>query len=131
MKIPILRLRNTLQASIQPDLTDQELSDFRANLVEKVVETEAAGVVIDVTTLDVVDSYMARVINEMAHMVRLLGSEVVVCGMQPSVALTLVEMGRQLVGVEAALDLDQGVEKLERLIAARDEPSATRASEEA
>ncbi len=131
MKIPILRLRNTLQASIQPDLTDQELSDFRANLVEKVVEAEAAGVVIDVTTLDVVDSYMARVINEMAHTVRLLGSEVVVCGMQPSVALTLVEMGRQLVGVEAALDLDQGVKKLERLIAARDEPSATRASEEA
>lgn len=119
MKIPILRLKDILLTSIQIDLTDQDALDFQSDVLNMVAKTEAKGIVIDIMALDVVDSYMARVLNDTANMVRLLGAEVVICGMQPAVALTLVEMGRELIGVEAALNLDQGVEKLYRLIARR------------
>lgn len=119
MRIPILRLGNILLTSIQIDLTDQEALDFQSDVLRTVAETEADGIVIDITALDVVDSFMARVLNDTASMVRLLGAEIVLCGMQPAVAMTLVEMGRELVGVETALNLDQGVEKLQRLIEER------------
>ncbi len=119
MKIPILRYGDTLLTSIQVDLTDQDALEFQADVLEMVRETEAEGIVVDITALDVVDSFMARVLNDTAEMVRLLGSEVVVCGIQPAVALTLTEMGR-LIGVDTALNLEQGMEKLQRLIKARD-----------
>ena len=120
MKIPILRYGDTLLTSIQVDLTDQDALEFQSDVLEMVRETEAEGIVLDITALDVVDSFMARVLNDTAEMVRLLGSEVVVCGMQPAVALTLTEMGRELIGVETALNLEQGMGKLQRLIGARD-----------
>ncbi len=119
MKIPILRYGDTLLTSIQVDLTDQDALEFQSDVLEMVRETEAEGIVVDITALDVVDSFMARVLNDTAEMVRLLGSEVVVCGMQPAVALTLTEMGR-LIGVDTALNLEQGMEKLQRLIGVRD-----------
>ena len=119
MKIPILRLKGILLTSIQVDLTDREVLEFQDELLAEVSRTEAQGVVIDVTALDVVDSFMARVLNETASMARTLGAEVVLCGIQPSVALTLTEMGRELIGVETALNLEQGVEKVERLLAQR------------
>ena len=90
MKIPILRLGRILLVSIQIDLTDNDAMQFQSDLVNLVAETEALGVAIDITALDVVDSYMARVINDTASMVRLLLAEVVICGIQPFVALTLV-----------------------------------------
>ncbi len=120
MKIPILRYRDILLTSIQVDLTDQDALEFQSDVLEMVRETEAEGIVLDITALDVVDSFMARVLNDTAEMVRLLGSEVVICGIQPAVALTLTEMGRELIGVETALNLEQGMEKLQRLIKARD-----------
>ncbi len=120
MRIPILRLENILLTSIQVDLTDQDALEFQADVLRVVKDTEARGIVVDITALNVVDSFMARVINDTAAMVQLLGTEAVVCGMQPAVALTLVEMGRELVGVETALNLDQGVEKLHRLIKERE-----------
>lgn len=120
MRIPILRLENILLTSIQVDLTDQDALEFQSDVLSVVKDTEAKGIVIDITALNVVDSFMARVINDTAAMVQLLGTEAVVCGMQPAVALTLVEMGRELVGVETALNLDQGVEKLHRLIKERE-----------
>jgi len=116
MKVPILRLGDILLTSIQVDLTDQDALDFQADVLETVVQTEARGLVIDITALDVVDSFIARVLNDTANMVRLLGAEVVISGMQPLVALALMEMGRALIGVETALNLEQGVEKLQRLI---------------
>jgi len=119
VKIPILRYGDTLLTSIQVDLTDQDALEFQSDVLEMVRETEAEGIVVDITALDVVDSFMARVLNDTAEMVRLLGSEVVVCGMQPAVALTLTEMGR-LIGVDTALNLEQGMEKLQRLIGVRD-----------
>lgn len=119
MRIPILKLKDTLLASIQTDLSDDDALQFQQDLVERSRDTEAAGVVIDITALDVVDSFMARVLNDTANMVRLVGSETVVCGMQPAVALTLIEMGRELVGVETALNLDQAVDRLDDLIGRR------------
>ena len=120
MKIPILRLRDILLTSIQVDLTDHDALDFQSDVLQRVTYTEAKGIVIDITALDVVDSFLARVLNDTATMVQLLGASAVVCGMQPPVALTLVEMGRELIGVETALNLDQAMVKLQRLIQERE-----------
>ena len=117
--IPILNFRGFLLTSIQVDLADQEVLDFQNDVLHKVAETEAKGILIDITAMSVVDSFMARVLNETAHMVLLLGAEVVICGMQPMVALALTEMGRELIGVETAFSLDQSMDKLEQLVAAR------------
>ena len=119
MKIPILKLKNVLITSIQIDLTDDEAIEFQTAVLGRVNETEANGIIIDITALDVVDSFMARVLNNTATMVRLLGAEVVLCGMQPSVAITLVEMGRELIGVETALNLDQAVDMINEMIKSR------------
>jgi rsbT antagonist protein RsbS len=115
-RIPILKFKNILLTSIQVDLTDKEALNFQADLLQMVAKTEARGAVIDISALDVVDSYMARVLADTATMVRLLGAEIVVCGMQPAVALTLIGMGRELDNVQTALNLDQGIEKLLRLV---------------
>jgi rsbT antagonist protein RsbS len=119
MRIPILRLERILLVSIQVDLTDNDAMQFQSDLVEQVAVIEALGVAIDITALDVVDSYMARVINDTASMVRLLGAEVVICGVQPFVALTLIEMGRDLLGADCAFNLGQGLEILKTRIATR------------
>ena len=119
MKIPILKLGDLLLTSIQEDLTDKDAIDFQSDLLRMTARSDAAGVVIDITALEIVDSYMARVLNDTANMVRLLGTEVVICGMQPSVALTLMEMGRELIGVEAALNLELGIAKVRELIESR------------
>ena len=119
MKIPILKLKDILITSIQIDLTDEEAIEFQTDVLAKVSETDAKGVIIDITALDVVDSFMARVLNNTATMVRLLGAEVVLCGMQPSVAITLIDMGRELIGVKTALNLDQAVDNINELIKSR------------
>jgi rsbT antagonist protein RsbS len=106
VRIPILRIKDILLTSIQVDLTDQDALEFQRDVLSRVSETEAKGVVIDISALDVVDSFLARALNDTANMARLLGTQVVICGMQPAVALTLIEMGRELVGVETVLNLD-------------------------
>lgn len=116
MKIPILRLGDVLLSSIQEDLTDRDALDFQGELLKEVTRTEAKGVVIDISAMDLVDTFLARALNDAATMVKLLGADVVLCGMQPAVSLTLVEMGRGLIGIEAALDLDQGVSRVRELI---------------
>ncbi|MCU0589734.1 MAG: STAS domain-containing protein [Syntrophobacteraceae bacterium] len=116
VKIPILKLGDILLTSLPEDLIDEQAMDFQGDILEKVRKTEARGVVIDITALQVVDSFMARIINDTANMVKLLGAEVVLCGMNPSVALTLVEMGRELIGVRSALNLEQGVVILRELM---------------
>lgn len=116
MNVPILRLGRLLITSIQIELSDEEALQFQSDVLERVQSEEAAGIVIDITALDVVDSFMARVLNETASMAGLLGTHAVLCGMRPAVALTLVEMGRELIGVHTALNLDQGVDRLNALI---------------
>jgi rsbT antagonist protein RsbS len=119
VKIPILRLGRILLASIQVELSDADAMQFQSDLVQRVSELEAMGVAIDISGLDVVDSYMARVINDTALMASLLGAEVVVCGMRPFVAMTLVEMGRGLIGADCVFDLEQGLKRLNERISLR------------
>lgn len=119
MRIPVLRLGKLLLTSIQIDLTDADALQFQDDLVRRIAEIEALGVAIDITSLDIVDSYMARVINDTASMARMLGAEVVICGVQPYVAMTLVEMGRALIGADCAFNLEQGLLMLKQRIALR------------
>ena len=119
MKIPILKLKNVLLTSIQVEMTDDDALEFQADVLQKIQQTEAQGIVIDITALEVVDSYLARILNDTATMARLLGAESVICGMRPAVSLTLAEMGRELIGVESALDLDQAMEMVEGMIVRR------------
>ena len=122
MKIPILKLGKILLTSIPEDLTDEDALEFQNSVLDKITATESSGIAIDVTALQTVDSFMARVINDTAKMARLLGAEVVLCGINPMVALTLVEMGRELIGVRTSLNLEQGVTVLRKLIDGNDTP---------
>ncbi len=119
MKVAILKLRGILLTSLHADMSDEDAAAFQDDVRRVVCDTEAEGLVIDVTAMDVVDSFMARVINDTAIEAGLLGAQVIVCGMRPDVALTLIEMGRELIGVEAALNLDQAFNRLETMVAER------------
>ncbi|KKG13228.1 anti-sigma factor antagonist [Methanosarcina sp. 2.H.A.1B.4] len=110
--MPILKVKNVLLSSIPGDLTDKEVLEYQAQLLNMLEKTEAIGVLIDITGMEIVDSFMARVINETANMAQIMGAKVVLCGMQPMVALTLVEMGRELIGVQTALNLGKGIDKI-------------------
>ena len=119
MRVPLLRLNaHTLIVPLHAEVDDEGVLSFQSDLTERVAQDQVRGVVIDVSALDVVDSYMARVLNDTARMLRILGACVVVCGVQPAVALTLVEMGRNLVDVPTAFNLERALLRLERLIAA-------------
>jgi len=126
MRIPILRLGDILLTSIQSDITDEHAMMLQADLLGQLERTRARGVVIDITALDVVDSYMARILAELAAMARLMGGEIVITGMNPMVAITLIEMGRGLSRVMTALNLEQGVEKLRRRLAEQGEEAEDR-----
>lgn len=125
MRIPILRLGNILLTSIQSDITDEQALTLQSDILTQLDQTQARGVVLDISALDVVDSYMARILSETARMARLMGGEVVITGMNPMVAVALIEMGRELIGVLTALHLEQGVEMLkERILAGEREEDA-------
>lgn len=109
MRIPILKFGRLRLTALQSDLTDEIVDSLQSDILQAMSMGEADGIVIDISALDVVDSYMVRLLSETARMVRLLGGEVVICGMQAAVALTLVEMGRTLTGVKTALNLEEGV----------------------
>jgi len=114
MRVPLLRLNaRVLIVPLHADVSDDDVIGFQRDLTERVASSEVRGVVIDVSALDVVDSYMARVLNDTARMLRLLGSSVVLCGVQPAVALTLVEMGRNLVDLVTAFNLERALVKLD------------------
>jgi rsbT antagonist protein RsbS len=118
MRIPILRLNaRVLIVALGADVSDDSVMDFQGQLTERVGTLQARGVVIDVSALDLVDSFMARVLNDSARMLRLLGAEVVVCGIQPAVALTLVEMGSRLVDVATTFTLERALARLDELMA--------------
>ncbi len=119
MKIAIPRLGRILLCAIQQDLSDDEALAFQSNLLETIAEVEALGVVIDISALDVVDSFMARVINDSSNMASLLGAEIIVCGIQPFVAMTLVEMGQNLLRANCTFNLEQGLKTLQTRIALR------------
>ncbi|MBI4408261.1 MAG: STAS domain-containing protein [Gemmatimonadetes bacterium] len=109
MRVPILKQGEYLIASIQSALTDQELSQLKDDLLDHAGRTRARGVVVDVTVLDVMDSFAARTLRSLAHMLDLLGAATVVVGIQPEVAFAMVQLGLTLEGVSTALDLEEGL----------------------
>ncbi len=122
MRVPILRLNaRVLVVALGADITDEGVMDFQAELCERTAGMHARGVVIDVSAVDIIDSFMARVLNDCAGMLRLLGAEVVLCGVQPAVALTLVEMGRNPVGLATAFNLERALIRLDELMASADQ----------
>ena len=112
MEVPILKQGPYLIASIQSALNDEDLRSLRDNLVQRVGRFRARGVIVDVTALDVMDSFASRTIRDMAHMIRLRGAETVIVGIQPEVAFAMVQLGLTLEGVATALDLEEGLEFL-------------------
>jgi rsbT antagonist protein RsbS len=112
MPVPVLKQGDVLIASIQSALTDRDLLQLKDELAEKVGHFRSSGVIIDVTALDVMDSFATRTLRGLAAATKLRGAETVIVGIQPDVAITLVELGLTLEGVETALDLEEGLETL-------------------
>lgn len=113
MAVPILKQGPYLIASIQSALTDADLLELRNALVELVGRYRSRGVIVDVTALDVMDSFASRTLRDMAHMIRLRGAATVIVGIQPEVAFTMVQLGLAL-NVATALDLEEGLAFLDR-----------------
>jgi rsbT antagonist protein RsbS len=113
MQVPILKQGGYLIASIQSVLSDADLVQLRDNLGERVGTYRSRGVIIDVTVLDVIDSFATRTLRAIAHMLKLRGAETVIVGIQPDVAFAMVQLGLTLEGVGTALDLEEGLAYLD------------------
>ncbi len=111
-KIPILRMGDFLLVTIQVDMHDRLAMTLQDDLTKRISETAARGVLIDISTLEIVDSFIGRMLGNIAAMSRVLDAQTVVVGMQPAVAITLVELGMSLPGVRTALNVDAGMELL-------------------
>jgi rsbT antagonist protein RsbS len=111
-RIPILRIGSFLLVTIQVDMHDQLALVLQEELTDRIVSDRARGVLVDISSLDVVDSFIGRMLSNIAGMARILDAGTVVVGMQPSVAITLVELGLYLPGVRTALNVEQGMEYL-------------------
>ena len=112
MRIPILKLHHYLLVSIQVELDDQTAMLFQEDLLQKIHETGATGVVVDLTSVEIVDSYIAKILGDVVSMSSLMGTKVVLTGIQPAVAMTLIDLGIHLKNVPTALNLEQGLIKL-------------------
>jgi len=130
-RIPILKLRDLLLVTIQVDMHDRLALQLQDELTTRISETGARGVLIDISSLDIVDSFIGRMISNIAAMARVLDAETVVVGMRPAVAITLVELGLTLPGVRTALNVDKGMALLEHTSPARvDQPEADARSQD-
>ncbi len=116
IRIPILQIEDFLVASIQVSLHDRSAVQFRDDLLQRIYETKAKGLIIDLTAVDIVDSFIGRLIGDVAQMAALMGTRVVVTGLQPAVAITLTELGLEMPGVITALNLEKGISILRRLV---------------
>jgi rsbT antagonist protein RsbS len=108
--IPILRIGHTLLATIQLDLHDTVVDAFQSDVLEEMERTGADGLIIDISALESVDSYVARMLSNTGKMAKLMGAETVIVGMRPAVAATLVRMGYFMTGIRTALSLEEGLE---------------------
>lgn len=113
-RIPILRMGETLLVTIQVDMQDQTALTLQDDLADRISKTGAAGVMIDISALEIVDSFVGRMLTSISGIARILSATTVVVGMQPAVAITLVELGLSLEGVKTALDVERGMELLRR-----------------
>jgi rsbT antagonist protein RsbS len=115
-KIPILRMGEFLLVTIQVDMHDRLAMTLQEDLTTRISETGARGVLIDISSLEIVDSFIGRMLGNIAAMSRVLDAQTVVVGMQPAVAITLVELGMSLPGVRTALNVDAGMELLKQAL---------------
>jgi rsbT antagonist protein RsbS len=122
VQVPILKQGPHLIATIQSALTDADIVQLRDALVGQVGRFRSRGVIIDVTALDVLDSFATGTLRDVAHMVRLRGAQTVIVGIQPDVALAMVTMGLSLEGVATKLDLEEGLDHLSRNVKTASEP---------
>lgn len=113
MRIPILKLHDYLLISVQVELDDQTALQFQEDVLEKIHHEGSRGVVIDLTSVEMIDSFIAKVLGDVVDMSNLMGARVVLTGIQPAVAITLIDMGVVLDDVPTALDLEQGLERLQ------------------
>lgn len=108
-RIPILKMGKCLLVTVQVDMHDRLATALEEDLTDRIVSTGARGVMIDISALEVVDSFMGRMLDNIASVSRVLDAETVVVGMRPAVAITLVELGLQLTGVKTALNVEKGL----------------------
>jgi rsbT antagonist protein RsbS len=111
-RIPILKMGSLLLVTIQVDMHDRLAMTLQDDLTTRIVKDRAKGVLIDISALDLVDSFIGRMINNIAAMAKILDADTVLVGMQPAVAITLVELGLTLEGVKTALNVDRGMKML-------------------
>ena len=126
MEVPILKQGPYLIASIQSALSDNDLKQLRDALVDQVGKLRSRGIIVDVTALDVMDSFSTRTLRDIALMIRLRGAEMVIVGIQPEVAFTLVRLGLKLEGVSTALDLEEGLSYLDCVTRSRGKETRSR-----
>src|SRR5574340_661500 len=119
MPVPILKQGTVLIATVQAALTDVEVERLRRDLMERVNESRAQGIVVDVTAIDVMDSFAARSLRTIAYMTRLRGAETVIVGVQPEVAFAMVQLGLKFDDMHTALDLEEGLALLNHQLARR------------
>jgi rsbT antagonist protein RsbS len=122
-RIPILKMGEFLLVTIQVDMHDRLAMALQDDLTSQIVKQRARGVLIDISTLEMVDSFIGRMLGSIASMARLLDADTVVVGMQPSVAITLVELGLSMKGIRTALDVEKGMSALQSAVAAAKEDS--------
>ncbi|GAA2361193.1 anti-sigma factor antagonist [Catellatospora methionotrophica] len=113
-RVPILKIGSVLLVSIQVDMQDQMALQLQEDLGQRIVDTGAKGVIIDITGLDIVDSFVGRTLSTIASISRVLDAETIVVGMRPAVAITLVELGLSLDGIRTSLNVERGLELLAR-----------------
>jgi rsbT antagonist protein RsbS len=118
-QIPILHIGTTLLASIQIELRDTTAQAFQQDVLKAIEKSRSRGLVIDITGLDMVDTFVARILTDTGRMAKLMGTETVLVGMRPEVAATLVRMGFSMQGVHTALNVDEGLALLARLQSAQ------------
>lgn len=114
LRIPILKLNNYLLVSIQTEIDDQTAIQFQEDLLDEIYKSGSSGVVIDLTSVEIIDSFIAKVLGDVVTMSGLMGARVVLTGIQPAVAMTLIDLGIHMKSVPTALDLEQGLVKLHK-----------------
>ena len=120
-RIPIIKIRDFLIVSIQVDMHDKLAIQLQSQILEEIERTGAKGVLIDISVLEMVDSFIGRMLSGMASMAAIMDAAVVIVGMQPAVAITLVELGLEMPGVDTALNMEKGMEMLEQKLKEQDD----------
>lgn len=130
-KVPILRIGEVLLVSIQSDIDDRTVVELQQRVLEQIEQTNARAVLIDISLLEMVDSFTGRMLSDITSMASIMDAETVVVGIQPAVAITLVELGLEMKGVSTALDVDDGLRILKERLRDKQRRRATGADQHA